>query len=182
MTMWAMALLLLQEGTIDLFNGKDLAGWTAMNKAEWAVEDGELVLTGKGGNGWLRSEGQWKDFELSLEWKTEPAEKYDSEIYLRAMEKGNPWPRVGIQINLLKGKEGEGVGLKEASGKPGLFKPGEWNRFVIRAQGRRLTLTFNGREAWSAEDEQPREGFVGLQAEGIPFRFRNIRLTPLPAE
>jgi hypothetical protein len=174
--------LALQDGPVELFNGKDLTGWVPMNKAEWVVEGGELLLTGKGGNGWLRSEKQYKDFELSLEWKTTETEKYDAGIYVRAMEKGNPWPRVGVQINLLKGKEGEGVGLQGATVKPGLFKPGEWNTFVIRAQGRSLKLTFNGQAAWSVEDENPREGFVGIQAEGIPYRFRNIKLTPLKSE
>ena len=176
-----LSLTLFQDAPVDLFNGKDLAGWVPMNKAEWAVEEGALTLTGKGGNGWLRSEKQYKDFELSLEWKTSE-EKYDSGVYVRAMEKGAPWPRVGIQINLLKGREGEGVGLKDATVKPGLFKPGEWNQFVIRAQGRSLKLTFNGKEAWSTEDENPREGYVGIQAEGVRFQFRNIKLTPLKAE
>jgi hypothetical protein len=178
----ALTLALAQDAPVELFNGKDLAGWVPMNKAEWAVENGEIHLTGKGGNGWLRSEKQYKDFELALEWKTAPAEKYDAGIYVRAMEKGNPWPRVGVQINLLKGKEGEGVGLKDATVKPGLFKPGEWNAFVIRAQGRRISLKFNGQEAWSTEDENPREGFVGIQAEGIAYQFRNLKLTPLKAE
>src|SRR5262245_46010103 len=102
------ALLALQEGSVELFNGKDLTGWVPMNKAEWAVEDGTRVLTGKGGNGWLRSEKKYKDFELTVDWKT-TADKYDSGVYFHAMEKGDPWPRVGIQVNLLKGKEGEGV-------------------------------------------------------------------------
>jgi hypothetical protein len=87
-----------------------------------------------------------------------------------------------VQINLLKGKEGEGVGLKDATVKPGIFKPGEWNHFVVRCQGRKISLKFNGQEAWSAEDENPRAGFVGLQAEGIAYRFRKITLTPLKGD
>ena len=177
----ALALLLLaQDGPVELFNGKDLTGWVVMNKAEWAVEEGLLSLTGKGGNGWLRSEKMVKDFELSLDWKT-TAEKYDSGIYFHAMDKGDPWPRVGVQINLLKGKEGEGVGLKNAAGKPDLVKAGDWNTFVIRVQGRTAKLTFNGTEAWSTELASPREGYVGIQAEGVKFLFRNVKLTTLKA-
>lgn len=178
----ALALLFaLQDKPAELFNGKDLGGWVPMNKAEWAVEEGTLVLTGKGGNGWLRSEKKYENFELSVDWKT-TAEKYDSGIYIRAMEKGDPFPRVGIQINLLKGKEGEGVGLEGAAAKTDLLKPGDWNQFVIRVQGRTIKLTVNGKEAWTATDTTPREGFVGLQAEGVRFQFRNVRLTPLKAE
>lgn len=174
--------LLAQDKPEELFNGKDLTGWVPVNKAEWAVEEGTIALTGKGGNGWLRSEKKYRDFELSLEWKTAAAEKYDSGIFIRAMEKGDPWPRVAIQINLLKGKEGEGVGLEGATVKPGLMKAGDWNQFVIRAQGGTIKLTFNGKEAWTATDTTPREGFVGFQAEGIRYQFRNVRLTPLKSE
>ena len=101
----ALLALALQDTPVELFNGKDLTGWVPMNKAEWAVEEGLLTLTGKGGNGWLRTEKKYKDFELSLEWKT-TAEKYDSGIFFHAIEKGDPWPKAGIQINLLKAKEG----------------------------------------------------------------------------
>jgi hypothetical protein len=177
----AVAILLaVQDGPVDLFNGKDLSGWAVMNKAEWAVEEGNLCLTGTGGNGWLRSEKKVKDFELSLEWKT-TAEKYDSGIFFHALEAGAPWPKVAVQVNLLKGREGEGVGLKDAKGKPDLVKAGDWNTFVIRVQGRSAKLTFNGQEAWSAEIPSPREGHVGIQAEGVKFLFRNIKLTMLKA-
>jgi 3-keto-disaccharide hydrolase len=176
-----LALVAIQDAPVELFNGKDLTGWVPMNKAEWAVEEGLLTLTGKGGNGWLRSEKQYKDFELSLEWKT-TAEKYDSGVYFHAMEKGDPWPRVGIQVNLLKGKEGEGVGLQDAAGKPDLIKAGEWNRFVIRVQGKNAKLSINGKDAWATELPTPREGFVGFQAEGVKFQFRKVSLTPLKSE
>lgn len=177
----ALLILVLQDPPVELFNGKDLTGWVPMNKAEWAVEDGLLTLTGKGGNGWLRSEKMYKDFELSLEWKT-AAEKYDSGIFVRALEPGAPWPKTGTQVNLLKGREGEGAGLKGAPGKPDLVKAGDWNAFVIRVQGKTVKLTFNGKEAWTAEHPSPAEGYVGIQAEGVRFQFRNLKLTPLKSE
>ena len=175
----AVLALALQDAPVQLFNGKDLTGWVPVNKAEWAVEDGCITL--KSGNGWLRTEKTYKDFELSLEWKTEATEKYDSGILLQALEKGEPWPRVCTQVNLLKGKEGEGVGLQNAKVPEGLFKAGDWNTFVIRVQGRTIKLTFNGKEAWTTELPSPREGFIGLQGESIRYQFRNLKVTPLPA-
>lgn len=177
----ALLLMVLQDKPIDLFNGKDLDGWVVMNDAEWTVEDGLLTLTGKGGKGWLRTEKKYRDFELSLEWKTE-AREYDSGIYIGAGEKGKPWPKVGTQINLLKGKEGEGVGLKDAPGRPDLVKSGEWNLFVLRVQGENVRLSINGREAWAVQDPYLREGYLGLQAEGVRFQFRNLRLLVLKSE
>ena len=175
-----MIALLLALQTADLFNGKDLTGWTPVNKAEWAVEDGAITL--KSGNGWLRSEKMYKDFELSVDFRTNATEKYDSGILLQALEKGEPWPKVCTQVNLLKGREGEGVGLKDAKVPAGTYKPGEWNTFVIRVQGPSIKLTFNGKEAWATELIAPREGFIGLQGEGVHFQFKNIKVTPLKAE
>ena len=172
--------LALQDAPIELFNGKDLTGWKPVNKAEWAVEDGAITL--KSGNGWLRTEKMYKDFELTVDWKTDAKDKYDSGILFQALEKGEPWPRVCTQVNLLKGKEGEGAGLKDATVPAGLFKPGEWNTFVIRVQGRSVKLTFNGKEAWSTELVSPREGYIGLQGENVRFQFKNIKVTPLKAE
>ena len=177
----ALVALASQDGPVDLFNGKDLSGWVVVNKAEWAVEEGLLTLTGKGGNGWLRTEKKFKDFELSLEWKT-TAEKYDSGIFFRALEPGDPWPKTAIQINLLKGKEGQGVGLKDAPGKPELIKAGDWNLFVLRVQGKSVKLSVNGKDAWTAEEPSMREGFIGLQAEGVRFQFRHIRLATLKSD
>ena len=169
-----------KDAPVELFNGKDLTGWVVVNKAAWTVEDG--AITAGAGNGWLRTEKMYKDFELSLEWRTDATDKYDSGILFHALEKGEPWPRVCTQVNLLKGKEGEGVGLKEAKVPEGLYKPGDWNSFVIRVQGRSVKLTFNGKEAWSTELIAPREGYIGLQGESVRFQFRKIKITPLKAE
>lgn len=168
-----------KDGPIELFNGKDLTGWVAVNKTVWTVEDG--CITAGAGNGWLRTEKMYKDFELTVDWKT-TAEKYDSGILFHALEKGEPWPRTCAQVNLLKGKEGEGAGLKDATVPAGLHKPGEWNTFVLRVQGRSAKLTFNGKEAWSIELASPREGYIGLQGENVRFQFKNIKVTPLKAE
>jgi hypothetical protein len=57
-----------------LFNGKDFSGWHAYNKQgepisdKWQVEDGAMVLTGKGG-GDLVTDKEFENFELELEWK-----------------------------------------------------------------------------------------------------------------
>lgn len=179
MTLMSMMLALaLQDGAENLFDGKSIKGWVPMNDSIWAVEEETLILTGKGGNGWLRSDKTYRDFELSVEWKTD-LEQYDSGIYFRCRKEGKPWPTTGYQLNMLKGKEGWSKELKGAPGKPELIKKGDWNRFVLRAQGKTLTLSINGKEAWTTEDPSPREGYIGIQAEGYRFAFRNIRIKVL---
>ena len=56
---------------------------------------------------------------------------------------------------------------------------GDWNAFVLRVQGRNIKLSINGKEAWATEATTPPEGYIGIQAEGVRYQFRNIKLTPL---
>lgn len=54
----------------DLFNGKDLTGWVNVNTDEdtWSVRDGLLVCTGHP-IGVMRSEKQYENFLLHIEWR-----------------------------------------------------------------------------------------------------------------
>ena len=57
-------------GFVDLFNGKDLTGWVNVNTDPdtWSVKDGVLVCTGQP-IGVMRSEKQYENFVLHIEWK-----------------------------------------------------------------------------------------------------------------
>jgi hypothetical protein len=78
----------------DLFNGRDLKGWVVMHGGEWTVEDG--VLIGRNGTNWstnpeksgswLRTEKEYGDFELRLEYKM-PL-KGNSGVAIRTPNKG----------------------------------------------------------------------------------------------
>jgi len=54
----------------DLFNGKDLSGWVDVNTSAktWRVENGLLICTGKP-IGVMRSDRQYENFILEIEWK-----------------------------------------------------------------------------------------------------------------
>jgi hypothetical protein len=54
----------------DLFNGKDLTGWVDVNTSPetWTVRDGLLVCKGKP-IGVMRSEKQYENFILHIEWR-----------------------------------------------------------------------------------------------------------------
>jgi len=55
---------------VDLFNGKDLTGWVDVNTSPetWSVRDGLLVCTGLP-IGVMRSEKQYENFLLHIEWR-----------------------------------------------------------------------------------------------------------------
>ncbi len=90
--------------TYSLFDGKSLHGWTQEGDCEAAVEDGNLVL--KAGNGWLRSDHEYGDCVLHVEWQAVKDVDYDSGVYIRTARTGKPFPKPSYQCNLLQGKEG----------------------------------------------------------------------------
>jgi len=176
-----------KEGFVSLFNGKDFTGWRFGPKsapaerlpANWKVEDGLIKLAG-GGSPHLASQWDYEDFELRLEWRAVRA-NYNSGLYIRSRR------NVGAnQINLAKGAEGGLIGNQGAKGAktvPKLQKPAmQWNKWRVRAIGDRVTFWCNGELAWEATNFNPPRGYLGLQAEGAPVEFRNLRIQELGYE
>lgn len=168
------------EGFVSLFNGKDFSGWrfgdsSALPQklpANWKVKDGLIELSG-GGSPHLASQWDYADFDVRFEWRA-GRDKYNSGFYVRS--------RRGVgtnQINLAKGAEGGFIGGKITGAKtvPTLQKPaGEWNEWRVLAVGDRLTFWCNGNLAWEGTGLKDRRGYLGLQAEGAPMSFRNLRI------
>ncbi len=160
----------------SLFNGKDLDGWQVSN-CQAEVEDGLIVL--KSGEGLVRTNDEFADFVLELEWRARKAADWDSGVFFRAAPPapGRPWP-AKYQVNLHQGKEGNVGGLPGAESK-GLVRDGQWNRFRLAVFGDQAALEINGKPAWRAGGITPESGFIGLQAEvtqGGQFEFRGIRI------
>ena len=69
-TLATLAQLSAEEGWTNLFNGKDLTGWTASeNKKSCKVQDGKIVLFGPRSHLFYTgdfNDGIFTDFELKL--------------------------------------------------------------------------------------------------------------------
>lgn len=166
--------------SVALFDGRSLDGWTVEGNCEAEVRDGVIRL--KSGNGWLRSDLTYADFELRLEWKASKESKYDSGIFIRTAPGGEPWPRQSFQLNLAQGHEGVVNRLPGTKAPTNVRPAGQWNEFVIRAVGNKLSLAANGEPAYEVAGLSAASGYVGLQVEvptGGEFEFRNIRITEL---
>ena len=169
-----------EQGFVSLFNGKDTTGWV-VTACKVAAENGNLVALE--GNGFVRTEKQYGDFVLELEWKNRQAAKFDSGIFFRSvlpLPKGRRWPNQW-QVNLLQGKEGELVGHKQGKAA-GLATAGEWNKLRLTVVGKTAEAQVNGKPAWKVDGIEPAVGYIGLQVEvpaGGQFEFRNIRVKPL---
>ena len=55
------------SGIVSIFNGNDLGGWVIENDGQFAAQDGLLVVNK--GTGWLRSERQYADFVLKIDFR-----------------------------------------------------------------------------------------------------------------
>ena len=56
----------------------------------------------------------------------------------------------------------------------------QWNHYYVRAINGEVRLWVNGEEVSGGTDIEPRKGYLGLESEGAPVEFRQIRLRELP--
>jgi len=164
----------------SLFNGQDLNGWVPVHDVTFVVTNGNLRLVT--GMGWLRTQRQFDDFVLELEWRAlEP--DYDSGLFLRAGLEGKPWPKDGWQVNLKDNSLGGLVkGFKTVVPSETPRRPvGQWVKFRLEVRGNTVTLDVDGERAWEYKALDASRGYLGIQAENKAFEFRNIRVRDLSA-
>lgn len=175
----------------SLFNGKDLTGWTIYGTEKWYVEDGLLVCESGPDKayGYLGTDKQYKNFELTLEFKQEA--NGNSGVFVRSTVDGTKVS--GWQVEVAPPGNDTG-GVYESYGRGWLIKPdpekdkalkmGEWNEMKIRLDGDTLTSWLNGMQMVTITDDKigAGEGGVALQIHdggGIKVRWRNLQITEL---
>jgi hypothetical protein len=189
-------------GFVPLFNGKNLDGWMQRNgTATYRVEDGVIVgKTSEGSpNSFLCTVKEYGDFELKFEVKVDDA--LNSGVQIRSKSRGDTpdgrvhGPQVEIATNGTAGFiYGEGLTtgwLSKDRSDPKAqtaFKKGEWNQYLVKAQGPSIKTWVNGVPVADLLDDQTKmmSGFIGLQVHGIkkgtgPYevRWRNILIKEL---
>lgn len=184
----------------ELYNGKDLTGWST--KGNWLVQDdGSLLIQPRDGEkGWSRwnaylwSDQRYKDFVLDVEYAYPPGG--NSGVYFRVGDRNDPVKR-GIEAQILDSSEkaepltshdhGGIVGTKLAASKNKSQPPGIWNRMVITCIGSHVKIELNGEPIVHGHldetpmKDRPMEGYIGFQDHGQPnnIQFRNIRIREL---
>ena len=171
-----------ETGFSPLFNGKTLDGWHLENNANFVVEDG--VIKHRGGLGWLRSDKQYSDFILRLEFRF-LKEKQDGGVFLRSNKDGSNWPTRKYEVQIentermakIFGTQHElDVELTRRLLKPN----GEWNEYQITVKGASVEVRLNG-EVVSKSDKAGdlQRGYIGLQGENGQHEYRNFRIKEL---
>lgn len=157
-----------EDGFVELFNGKNLEGWSpsSENPDSFSVKDGLLIV--KGGRSHLfytggANGGKFKDFELKVRAKTFPGA--NSGVYFHTAPQAEGWPETGYECqvnsthkdpkktgslygvkNIVALKEGQEVpkgGDSEVREKAP-STDGEWFDYHITVKGKRIVIRVNG--------------------------------------
>ena len=193
-----------------LFDGKTTAGWRSYGKATlsdgWKVQDSALTRVGAGGD--IITTDQFRNFELSLEWKIEPCG--NSGIFYRASEDSDAiyWNAPEDQV-LDDACHPDGKDRMTAAGAAydlypapaGVVKPAnQWNAVRLVVSGNHVEQWLNGVKIveyefgspdWNAKVAASKfaphphfgknaQGHIGLQDHGNVVAFRNIKIRGLP--
>jgi hypothetical protein len=154
-----------KEGWVLLFNGKDFTGWRQCNgtamPANWVIEDNAMkVFTAEGKKPGSGSNGdivyavkKFKNFELSVDWKTSEMGNSGIFYYVREVPKQPIYyaaPEVQVLDNV-KATDNQlanhlaGSLYDIVAADPKTVKPaGEWNNIVIKIVDGKATHVQNG--------------------------------------
>ena len=181
------------EEWVELFNGKNLDGWTERNKSgSFRVEDGTIIGTAKEGLGstFLCTNETYGYFELEFETKLIDHE-LNSGVQIRS---ANRAPKGKQKVGPVEGPQvefaaknpdrgtrsgniyGQGWGgwltPKDQIRNHTFVKGGEWNLCRVVAKGDQVTTWINGEKIITTTIPAERHathssGFIGLQIHGI---------------
>ena len=164
------------DGYITIFDGKSLDGWRGYGKdkvpSRWIIEDGCLKFCGTGTGEGQTGEGgdlifahKFKNFELSVDWKTSKMGNSGIFYYVREVP-GKPIYYAAPEVQVLDNVDATDNKLANhlagslydmLPADPKTVNPaGEWNTIVIRVKDGKVTHTQNGKKVveytlWSKE-------------------------------
>lgn len=188
---------------IDLFNGKDLDGWTYDLLGEGAdpakvfrVEDGLIKNAGKP-LGVMRTKQAYKDYEIEVQWRwPEQGGNSGLLIHCSTPRERRCWPKsLEVQLQSKDAGDfwviGESIRVKDAEQRTKDRRTinytddsenelGQWNTLVVQARGDTVKVFINGTLVNEAWDCSASGGAICLQAEGTAIEYRKVQIRPLP--
>jgi hypothetical protein len=184
-----------QEGFTSLFDGKSLRGWNVEEGPDSAfyVSEGALVSSKSSQHpAWLRSDDQFENFDLRLEFFVEGW--IDGGLLFHAPRHGRPtW--VGKQVKIFHQSDEEpkpnsmgAIFPLVAPSRITVKSGGTWNSMRVLMDWPRLQVWVNDVVVQDLDLESNpelryrlRSGYLGLSGLGYPIRFRNLIIRELPS-
>jgi hypothetical protein len=190
----------IQVRTSDLL-ATGLVGWQQIDGQEgaWHFEKGVLSVTGEKG-GWLATSRQYDNFAVQVDFRVPPGGT--GGLLIRAPLEGDP-ARAGLKIQIRDDYAEQGTRLAPYQYTGSIYgiqapservskKAGQWQRLVVIARGVHIQVGLNGKKIVDTDlsyymhlaETHPgllrKGGHIGLQSDGGPLEFRDIKLRELP--
>ena len=147
-----------------------------------------LVCDGDVGHEMLRLFRELNDCIFHVEFRFSPVtgtnRNYNSGVFIRNSAQGEMWHQVQLTMDggYLFGRtpvNGEPKRLKLTPTERRMKPAGEWNVIEATAQGKTLTVWFNGTVTCTYDNCEVPKGFIALESEGYRIEFRNLKLKEL---
>jgi hypothetical protein len=183
-----------EEGWTDLFNGRDLTGWTPMGHQGWRVENGVLIGETQNAEGWLMSSAEYDNFEFDFEYRL--AAGTNSGIFLRAFPDGPLSGKEFLEVQVIDETD-EAAQTMSASQRTGALyntlearpvpdlRPNLWHRMNIAIHEQDIRVSVNGQEVTRGKIQHGKgpRGHIGLQlsprTQPQRCEFQKLRVRPL---
>ena len=189
------------DGFVELFNGKDLAGWKVGKNADsWRVENGEIVVHGPGPSH-LFYDGpvhnhDWKNFHLKAQVLARP--NANSGIYFHTKFQEEGWPSQGFEAqvnNTYKPDPKKTGGLYAVKDVMNVspVEDDKWFSYEIIVEGKHVTIKIDGKTTtdWTEPDPPTppkgmsgrvlQHGTIALQGHdpGSEVHFKSVKIKAL---
>lgn len=187
--------------TIQLFDGKTFRGWQGDTVHTWRIQDGALV----GGsltetvphNEFISTTESYTNYVLKLKFKLTGTEGFiNGGVQFHSQRIADPpYEMTGYQADIGEGywgslydesRRNKLLAVADAAQIRRLLRPGEWNDYEIRSEGRRIRILLNGEQTVDYTEEDaaiPRSGRIALQVHGggkAKVFYKDILLEELP--
>lgn len=190
-----------KPGTVELFNGQNLDGWTFCMKNHsdpantWSVRDGVMHCTGQP-FGYARTTQMYSNYKLTCIWRFVKVAPHadNSGIFVHIQPGDKVWPKCiecqglyqhqgDIYLQPGFGADGHPPGPKATlipqMGPPNENPAGEWGTNTIICNGGNLGLFVNGKAMNQLTGCTFTSGYIGIQAEGGDIEVRKLTVEPL---
>ena len=199
-TAWLVSVVRLSAAASPLFDGKTFTGWEGDIGSVWRIEEGALVAGSlekrQEKNNFLATTRRYADFELTLHWKLEGAERSaNAGVQFRSKRVPGSHEVSGYQADIAVRYDGSLY--DESRRKRMLAVPppevlaraqrllGEWNVHRIRAEGPRIRIWLNGVQTVDYTETEAgidTSGMIALQIHGggpAVVRYKDIAIEEL---
>jgi hypothetical protein len=172
--------LLAEPTWAVLFAGHDLISFNTLGGANWRLADGS-VQADEGEPGFLVTKGAYTDFRIRVEFQA--SSSTNSGIFIRCEDPNDVSAVSCYEINVFDLNENPsnrtGAIVNLAPPAVSVMAGDQWNTLDITAEANRLTVRFNDMVTVDVQDEKHARGYIGLQYNSGPIKFRDVRIRPL---